>query len=889
MVILSILLAAGSQSLFGQDVGVRIVPGKGELVQELLAKTASGKFEPILLSPTHPDVHSAEQAQEATAISAPSRGLFSNAPTFLFRSARVDETHRTMTLIGGDDRATVEEILTVPEKGSQIDVHLHVHLRGTTPQIERVLASYAFAPGKPDTTWAPGLRGRSELVIGDHFFRSPAVVAQKGSLSAALIPDLDVLSKNRPIPTIIDLNCAGDICDKPLLSYGFCDHRLVAHVAYAHDAGSTRPVPPDLNLAFQIRLDGSTAPSSAYEAVADSMWNRYGHRYLDKILPQAMPFADYASYCYPASFAEKQTGGWFERTIDGHVCGGLPSGWGLDQGWVSWQSWFCQIRSAWGIRWWGKKLGKSEWVDKSDKMLNLALAAPMHDGACPTTYESRTGEWKGSLITPSDACYYDLTNIAWKGIWLLRWYGLPDCPRKADVANQVTAIAHMLLTHQSSDGSFPSWLDRDLKPVPILDRSAQSALPVWFLAEYAKAFPRDSADRVALLRGADFLANEVVDPQRYYDFETFFSCSPKTCLQRDYKLDDAAMMDPYTLQRPQNTLSMQWTAEALRAAAHVDPKNPRYMTQALKALDMMCLYQEVWPISYFKTAYVYGGFGVQNSDGEYDDARQAQFAETLCDFGAELGRQDLFERGVAAARSTLALINHPLHAELGIYPNPNYPPGLEPENCGHGGTDEQDGRSGFDWAEGSGLATMARLLDRYGSSWTSSKGWTVVIDGVPAGSHLTPQTEPPLKDPTFDFSNWRAEGWTFDGSIIAWPLLANRMDFGNHGVPFIGTGEDGRGAYNDELTGTATSPRFTTSHKKIRLLVGGGDGDGEYVELIDDSGKQLAVEHGHKSEHMDERVWDISPYPGIPLRIRIVDRETGGWGHINVGDIRLTD
>jgi hypothetical protein len=37
---------------------------------------------------------------------------------------------------------------------------------------------------------------------------------------------------------------------------------------------------------------------------------------------------------------------------------------------------------------------------------------------------------------------------------------------------------------------------------------------------------------------------------------------------------------------------------------------------------------------------------------------------------------------------------------------------------------------------------------------------------------------------------------------------------------------------------------------------------------------------------MEEVVWDVSEHAGKPLRIRVVDKEKGGWGHINVGWIR---
>jgi hypothetical protein len=434
-----------------------------------------------------------------------------------------------------------------------------------------------------------------------------------------------------------------------------------------------------------------------------------------------------------------------------------------------------------------------------------------------------------------------------------------------------------------------------MKIVPMLDRSAQSALPGWFLAEWSVAQPDGELKnqaKAAAIKTADFLTSEVVDPQRYYDFETFFSCSPKVCLQKDEVIDDPKMMDPHTLQRPQNTLSMQWTAEALRAASNLTGNKGKYMDAAMKALDTMCLYQNVWPISYRVMADTYGGFGVQNSDGEYNDARQSQFGETLCDFGVQLGRQDLFERGVAAVRASLTLINHPLHQKLGIYPNPNYPLGLEPENDGHGGSDQQNGRTGFDWGEGSGLAGIAGIMDKYGATWSDPHGWSVLVDGVDAnGPTPAPryQAPEPINNPSFDFSDWHMKGWTFDGNFLHWPINAKRMRFGNGGKPFIGTAEDGAGSYDDTFVGTITSPPFTVSTAKLEMLVSGGSGEGEYIELIDDADNRLFVAHGHDSEEMDKRTWDVSMLSGRVLRIRIVDKEREGWGHINVGQIRCVN
>ena len=147
----------------------------------------------------------------------------------------------------------------------------------------------------------------------------------------------------------------------------------------------------------------------------------------------------------------------------------------------------------------------------------------------------------------------------------------------------------------------------------------------------------------------------------------------------------------------------------------------------------------------------------------------------------------------------------------------------------------------------------------------------------------------PLLNPSFDFNDWHMNGWTFEGNFLHWPTAATRMQFRNGGTPFIGTAEDGAGGYDDGFEGTITSPPFNVNTSRLELLVGGGAGPGEYVELIDENGNQLYVEHGRNRERMDKRTWDVSGLSGKVLRIRIVDKERDGWGHINVGQIRCVN
>lgn len=893
---LIVATAAQPQEIWGKDVGVRLRQENGEIIETLLVKDRNGKVHSVLETPTVPSLALRKPNETPTALrTADGSTLFREAPSLRF--SRFDVSGTTVTLVHESKSVTLRKKVMIPPIGANIRVELSADFPQKRPSIEYLLVTYAFAPdgktmgkgGRPDSTFSPGMRPKDNQVVGDHFFRCPAISAQKGSVAAVLLPDVEHLANNRPMPTIVDLDCKNGVVDAPLMSYGFCDHKLVGHVYFAHDGGMLRKVPNHLELAMNVVLSADAKPSSAHQIAAAETW-KVGSKYFDKVLPQAMPFAGYANVCYPAAFNEhigSNKLGYFEVEIDGRTCAGVCSGWGYQSGWASWQCWFNNLRSAWGIRWWGKKLSKPDWVDKADKMLNLALAAPMDRGACPTTYDSKKKEWRGCLIMPSKECYYDLTNMAWKGIWLLEFAKWSDCRRKDEIMKQCREMAVCMMKWQNTDGSYPTWLSKDHRVIPILDHSAQTALPAWFIAELARV-DKDTALTASARAAVDFLVKNVVDQNLWYDFETFFSCSPKKCFQTDGKIDDEVMWDPHTLCPPQNTLSMQWAAEALRSVSKLTG-DQKYMPYALKALDMMNLYQNVWPISYRTTAYTYGGFGVQNSDGEYDDARQAQFGATLCDFGAELGRKDLFERGVAATRATTALINHPLHAEFGIYPNPNCPLGIEPENCCHGGDDTQAGRSGFDWGEGSGLTSMAWLLDKYGESY-QGKGWTVLVDGGSKGIEMLRASLPPLPvDPTFDFDDWRMKGWSITGDIPEVPSYSTRMDFGAGGKAFIGTCEDGKGSYDDEFMGTVTSPKFKVSKSKMTLLVGGGSVKDVYVELIDaSSGEQLFVERGHDSETMDRRTWDVSKLAGRILQLRIVDKDKGGWGHINVGDIRFS-
>jgi hypothetical protein len=111
--------------------------------------------------------------------------------------------------------------------------------------------------------------------------------------------------------------------------------------------------------------------------------------------------------------------------------------------------------------------------------------------------------------------------------------------------------------------------------------------------------------------------------------------------------------------------------------------------------------------------------------------RQPLFAEAFARLGLITGRQDLLERGVAALRASLAVINHPRHIQNDIFRYPRYPLGIEPENIDHEGLPQDPLRSGFDWGEGGALAAAAGLLRQLGGAFVDFKrNIAVGVDGV---------------------------------------------------------------------------------------------------------------------------------------------------------------
>lgn len=140
-----------------------------------------------------------------------------------------------------------------------------------------------------------------------------------------------------------------------------------------------------------------------------------------------------------------------------------------------------------------------------------------------------------------------------------------------------------------------------------------------------------------------------------------------------------------------------------------------------------------------------------------------------------------------------------------------------------------------------------------------------------------------------DYGDWKTTGDAF-GPGPAQGTLPNQMAV---------TGFKGHGLANsyhggDDSIGTLTSPSFSINRSYIGFLIGGGGFAGKTCMNLLVDGKIIRTATGSNitpggSEALAPASWDVKDLAGKTAVIEIVDKATGGWGHINVDEIVLTD
>lgn len=558
--------------------------------------------------------------------------------------------------------------------------------------------------------WLPNIKNEPGQVVSQHVFRSPCIILTLQENAVIFIPDLHEMRKYPVAPYYFDL----DFGKKEIsINYGISNYDVVRHQYYKKN-NTSFAVKEKLKLSFYILVSPSTDPLVSLQRTNNFLWQTFASEYTSSQLPQTASFRHYAQVGYTMALdhywvnAGKEKGGITLSTFYDKQENVYRGRFYKNDIWY--HSWFNSMRTAYGLYYWGRKTGNEDWKQKALASVKLLLDCPRQEGWFPTIFASEENKWVESGQGGGAGLFHTPDN-AWTAYWLMRFNN--DFVKIDGADKFLQEFARSLLKAQDKNGCFPARIKTNgLTADSVLQFSSSSAMPTWFLLEMMLSNKINKSEipvyRKAVERSLEFLAKEVLPQQRFEDFELYFSCSRKPM---NY-------YDSSTCMYGQNTLAIQWCAEAYLKAWRLF-KNKKYLTNGEYCLNILSLYQQVWNPPYINL-YAFGGFGVMNTDAEWNDARQAQFAETYLGYYLDTKKKEYKERSIAACRAAFALMVLPENKDVcpanykGTPFNGESFTGTMAENYGHDGYDKRSYQSGFHWGTGSALTSAAVLYEKFG-------------------------------------------------------------------------------------------------------------------------------------------------------------------------------
>jgi putative membrane-bound dehydrogenase-like protein len=135
--------------------------------------------------------------------------------------------------------------------------------------------------------------------------------------------------------------------------------------------------------------------------------------------------------------------------------------------------------------------------------------------------------------------------------------------------------------------------------------------------------------------------------------------------------------------------------------------------------------------------------------------------------------------------------------------------------------------------------------------------------------------------------DWKAEGKAFEGQPVKGDTVfprRNDMRSDHQGNYWIGGFEK----VGDDPKGTLTSASFKITHPWASFLVAGGPWPTTRVELVDAATQTVFFKvAGYESETLRPVIVDLHQHLGKEIFIRIVDDQSGHWGHVNFDDFKF--
>ncbi|MFO0948173.1 MAG: PVC-type heme-binding CxxCH protein [Planctomycetota bacterium] len=138
-----------------------------------------------------------------------------------------------------------------------------------------------------------------------------------------------------------------------------------------------------------------------------------------------------------------------------------------------------------------------------------------------------------------------------------------------------------------------------------------------------------------------------------------------------------------------------------------------------------------------------------------------------------------------------------------------------------------------------------------------------------------------------NLDDWLPEGDAFRGQPVQGDTVVKRrsdMNSRHAGKYWVGTYE----VAGDGPRGTLTSAPFRVTQPFATYLIAGGAGAKTRVEIVRaDNQKVIHQANGRNTEDLIPILVDLRTHVGKDIFLRLVDQDSGGWGHINFDDFRF--
>ncbi len=152
-----------------------------------------------------------------------------------------------------------------------------------------------------------------------------------------------------------------------------------------------------------------------------------------------------------------------------------------------------------------------------------------------------------------------------------------------------------------------------------------------------------------------------------------------------------------------------------------------------------------------------------------------------------------------------------------------------------------------------------------------------------------PAGAPPRTRVLADFESGTYAGWTLSGDAFGAAPPTGTLPDQQPVSGFGGTHLVNTFAGGDRSTGRLVSEPFRIDLPYLTFRIGGGAHAGQTCLNLVVDGQVVRTATGRNREQLEPRAWDVSPFVRREARLEIVDEHRGGWGHVNVDDIALTN